>query len=63
MDVATIIGTVVTVTLILLAMESPMAFLNVPSLLIVVGGTAGATLIANPLSDFIGGVSIYKKAF
>ncbi len=63
MDIATIIGTVVTVTLILLAMESPMAFLNVPSLLIVVGGTAGATLIANPLSDFIGALGIYKKAF
>ena len=63
MDIATIIGTVVTVTLILLAMESPMAFLNVPSLLIVVGGTAGATLIANPLSDFIGAINVYKKAF
>jgi len=63
MDIATIIGTVVTITLILLAMETPSAFVNVPSILIVVGGTAGATLIANPLSDFMGALSIYKKAF
>ena len=63
MDIATIIGTIVTVILILLAMEDPAVFINVPSLLIVVGGTLGATLIANPLAGVMGGIGIYKKAF
>ncbi|MFL2540412.1 MAG: motility protein A [Candidatus Latescibacterota bacterium] len=63
MDIATIIGTVVTVILIVLAMGDPVVFINVPSLLIVVGGTIGATLIANPLAGVIGAVGIYKNAF
>ena len=39
MDIATIIGIVAAVTLILLAMGDPMMFLDIPSVLIVIGGT------------------------
>lgn len=62
MDIATIIGIVSALTLILLAMENPIMFLNVPSILIVVGGTTAATLVANPLSEVFGLFGVYMKA-
>lgn len=62
MDIATIIGIVSAFTLILLGMENPIVFLNVPSILIVVGGTIAATLIANPLSEVVGLIGVYMKA-
>ena len=62
MDIATIIGIVAAVTLILLAMGDPMMFLDIPSVLIVIGGTIAATMIANPLPEVIGIIGIYMNA-
>lgn len=39
------------------------AFINVPSMLIVIGGTICATLINYPLSDFLGVMNVVKNAF
>jgi chemotaxis protein MotA len=62
MDIATIIGIVSALTLLLLAMGDPMSFVDIPSVLIVVGGTVAATLISNPLADVVGLVGVYKNA-
>jgi len=66
MDLATIIGIAVAGGLIGLSIalgESPIIFFNVQSLLVVVGGTAGATLVRNPLKSVLGAFSVVKKAF
>ena len=62
MDIATIIGIVSAFTLMLLAMGNPANFIDVPSVLIVVGGTLAVTLIANPLGDVVGLIGVYMKA-
>ncbi len=66
MDLATIIGillgTLLLLTSILLG-ESPLIFLNLPSVLVVVGGTLGATLIRNPLSAVLGTFAVVAKGF
>ena len=62
MDIATIIGIVSAFTLILLAMGDVTAFIDVASMLIVVGGTIAATLIANPLGEVVGLIGVYMKA-
>jgi flagellar motor component MotA len=51
MDVATICGSVVSLTLVLLGMETPTAFFNVPSVLIVVGCTFALMLFSFPLQN------------
>lgn len=64
MDIATIVGLILTCTLVLMAMldgGTIDAFINVPGLLIVVGGTLGATLTANPLQDVIGSIKVFMK--
>jgi chemotaxis protein MotA len=61
MDLATIVGIVLCTILILSSIVlggSPIIFVNVPSFLIVVGGTIGATLIRNPLADVVGMVQV-----
>jgi chemotaxis protein MotA len=66
MDLATIIGIVLGTLLVLIAIgtgESPLMFLNVPSILIVLGGTLGATLMRNPLSAVLGTIKVVMKAF
>ena len=62
MDIATIIGIVAAFTLIVVAMGDVSAFIDVPSILIVVGGTIAATLIANPLPEVINLVGVYMNA-
>ena len=62
MDIATIIGIVSAFTLILLAMGDVTAFIDIPSVLIVIGGTIAATLIANPLGEVVGLIGVYLKA-
>jgi len=62
MDIATIIGLVAAVTLLLMAMGNPIVFFNMPSVLIVVGGTIAATLIANPLAEVVGLIGVGMKA-
>lgn len=66
MDIGTIIGIVLATLLVLVAIgtgESPLIFLNIPSALIVIGGTIGATLMRNPLAAVIGTFSVVTKAF
>jgi chemotaxis protein MotA len=66
MDLATIIGLVLATVLVVSAIvmgESPAIFINAPALLIVAGGTLGATLIRNPLSAVLGTVGVVAKAF
>ena len=55
MDLATIIGFVLTIVLIVIAMGSYLtAFVDIPSLLIVLGGTIGTLLIWHPMGDDCG---------
>ena len=66
MDLATIIGIILSTVLVLAAIVtggSPVVFINLPSILIVLGGTFGATLMRNPLSQVIGTVKVAGKAF
>ena len=51
MDVATIFGFLISHVLVLLAMETPTAFFNVPSVLIVVGCTFALMLFSFPLQN------------
>ena len=64
MDIATVIGIIAGVTLVLMAIISNiMLFINFPSMLIVVGGTVGATLMNFPLGDVLGVFKTVKNAF
>ena len=53
MDIATIIGFLFAHVLVLIGMEDPIIFFNVPSVLIVVGGTWALTLFSFPLQNVI----------
>lgn len=64
MDIATIVGLVVALGLMLMAIVQggPLGiFINIPSGLIVGGGTIGVGLIHYPLSDIMGAAAIAKK--
>ena len=66
MDIATIIGIVSGFGLISIAIilgGSPAIFINVPSLVIVIGGTLAATLINYPLTDVLSIFGPIRKAF
>lgn len=66
MDIATLVGLGGAWLLIIISIViggSPMAFVNAPSLLIVVGGGLAAALAAFPMKDFINGVKAIKKVF
>ena len=66
MDVGTVVGIVVGFGLLLgsILMGGELAaFISIPSLLIVVGGTAAATLINFPIPDFMGVMKVVKNAF
>ena len=66
MDIATLVGIVTAFLLVIgaIAVKGGLSFfIDVPSFLIVAGGTLGATLINYPLSDVIGVISVVKKAF
>ncbi len=56
MDIATIVGLILGIILILLAIlmgGDPISYLNAPSVLIVVGGATAATLASFPLARFL----------
>lgn len=64
MDIATIIGIVAAFGLMLMAIlqgGSLGIFIDVPSMLIVFGGTAGVALINFPLADVLSAIGIAKK--
>ncbi len=66
MDIATIIGVVSGIAFILatILMSSGLGmFVNVPSIMIVCGGTVSATLIAFPLNDFMMVIGLALKVF
>jgi len=66
MDIATVIGLIVGILLILAAIfmgGSIILFINPPSVLIVVGGTLSTVLIRFGLSDVINAFKVAKKAF
>ncbi|MDL2322122.1 MotA/TolQ/ExbB proton channel family protein [Desulfosarcina sp. OttesenSCG-928-B08] len=66
MDIATIIGLISGATLILVSIaigSEPLTFLNVPSMLIVGGGTIAVTFIKFTLSDVLGSIGVAMKAF
>ncbi len=66
MDLASIIGLAAGLGFVLfgvLSGGSIITFINIPSMLIVGGGTMGATLLNYPLSEVIGVIKVVKKAF
>ena len=66
MDLATVIGMVVGIGLILSALVlggAPLAFLDIPSILIVVGGVLAVTFIMFPMRTVIGSIQVAIKAF
>ncbi len=66
MDLATVIGLVSGTFLIIVSVflgGSALVFINIPSVLIVVGGTIATTFIKFKMSDVIGSISVAMKAF
>lgn len=66
MDIATVIGIVLSIALVVGSIVmggSPIMFVNIPSALVVIGGTIGATLMRNPLDEVIGTAGVVGKAF
>jgi chemotaxis protein MotA len=66
MDLATVIGIVAGFALLLISIlmgGGVGTFINIPSLMIVLGGTAAATLINYPMSDFLGVMKVVRNAF
>ena len=66
MDIATVLGIVSAFGLVLSAIlmgGSITLFVNIPSLLIVVGGTLGTTMINYPLKEVLGVVGVVKNVF
>ncbi|MFK4764233.1 motility protein A [Desulfobaculum sp. SPO524] len=66
MDLATLIGIVLAFGLVAAAIVtggSPLIFISIPSMLIVMGGTLGATMVNYPLANVLGVMGIIKKTF
>lgn len=66
MDLATLIGIVSAFGLVLIAIlmgGGLVLFINIPSLMIVVGGTLGTTMINYPLKDVLGAINVVKNVF
>jgi len=64
MDIATILGVISAFGLVIIAIfmgGGVQLFINVPALMIVVGGTLGATMINYPLRDVFGVFNVVKK--
>lgn len=65
MDIATVLGIISAFGLVIIAIfmgGGVELFINLPALMIVVGGTLGATMINYPLRDVFGVFNIAKKA-
>ena len=66
MDVATIIGIFTGLLCIVSAIfmgPAPVAFLNIPSVLIVIGGTVAATFVRFPMGIVFSTMSVVRNAF
>jgi chemotaxis protein MotA len=65
MDIATVLGIISAFGLVCIAIfmgGGLQLFINIPALMIVVGGTLGATMINYPLKDVFGVFKVVKKA-
>ena len=65
MDIATVLGVISAFGLVLVAifMGGGLGlFINIPALMIVVGGTLGTTMINYPLKEVIGVLKVVQKA-
>ena len=65
-DIASLVGFLLGIGIIVAAIVTGgdvMLFVNVPSLLIVIGGTFGVTLMRVPLSDFLRSFGVLMRAF
>jgi chemotaxis protein MotA len=66
MDLATVIGIVLSFGLVVAAIltgSSLLIFISVPSVLIVIGGTIGASLMNYPMGHVVGVIGVMKNAF
>jgi chemotaxis protein MotA len=66
MDLATVIGLISGTIFILASIVlggSPSVFINIPSLLIVIGGTLATTFIKFKMGDVLGSIAVAMKAF
>lgn len=66
MDIATLLGTISAFGLVIIAIfmgGGLSLFISPPALMIVVGGTLGATMIHYPLRDVIGALGVVKNVF
>jgi chemotaxis protein MotA len=66
MDIATLVGIVSAFGLVIIAIVMGGGinlFINVPSLMIVVGGTLGTTMINYPLKEVLGAINVVKNVF
>lgn len=66
MDLATVIGIAAGFTLLFVSIlmgGGVAAFVNIPAMMIVLGGTLAATLINFPMSDFLGVMKVVRNAF
>lgn len=64
MDIATVLGVVSAFGVVFLAIfmgSGPGLFINAPAMLIVLGGTFGATMINYPLKDVVGVIGVAKN--
>lgn len=66
MDIGSIVGVVIGLVFIvgsILASGTLGAFIDIPSLLVVIGGTIGALIIKNPIPTMINAIKVVLKAF
>ena len=66
MDLATLIGLIGALVIVVMAMVTGgdvMIFLNVPSILIVVGGTLFAVMAKYSIAQFVGAMKVMGKSF
>lgn len=66
MDIATVVGIITAFSLVISAIMfggSITMFINIPSFMIVVGGTLGATMVNYPLPDIFKVMKVVKNAF
>ena len=63
MDIATIVGLLAAFGLIISAMSDPAAFVDIPSVLLVVAGSIAVVLFRSSLGEFLGAIGVMGKCF
>ena len=66
MDLGSLVGLICAFGIVVAAIVvggSPMTFVSVPAILVVVGGTTGAVMMKFPLAQFFGAFKVAMKAF